>query len=144
MPEEKKKISFGFYAFWAASMIGIVLISLLFFYLGMQSLESNKMNDALLNILMGIAGIGIAAKVAYDMAKARLAFQEEKQEVLTELHCPKCGRKMLRPFKEGDYVGKIAQDKCPLCSTQMVIVSIFAKAPKQKKKSLLASSGEKS
>ncbi len=143
MSEDKKRISFGFYAFWAASMVGIVLISLLFFYLGIQSLESNDMNNALLNILMGIAGIGIAIKVAYDMAKARLAFQEEKQDVLTELHCPKCGRKMLRPFKEGDYVGKVAQDKCPQCGTSMVIVSIFAKVPKQKKKFFFAPSGER-
>ncbi len=135
MSEEKKGTPMGFYVFWAASMVGIVLISLLFFYMGIMALESGNTNDALLNIIMGIAGMGIAVKVAYDLAKARLAFQEEKQEILTELHCPSCGRKMLRPFKEGDFVGKVSQDDpCPQCNAPMIILSIFARSPKQRGK----------
>ncbi|MDK2372695.1 MAG: hypothetical protein QI197_04885 [Candidatus Korarchaeota archaeon] len=131
----KKGAPTGFYLFWIASMVGIVLISVLFFYMGFSSLQEGNTNDAILNIVMGVAGMGIAVKVAYDMAKARLAYQEEHQEIFTELHCTNCGRKMLRTFKEGDFVGKLStDDKCPKCGSSMLIVSIFAKTPKQKAK----------
>ncbi len=130
----KKRATTGFYLFWVASMVGIVLISILFFYMGISSLQEGNTTDAILNIVMGVAGMGIAVKVAYDMAKARLAYQEEQQEILTELHCTSCGRKMLRAFREGDFVGRLSdQDKCPKCGAPMLVVSIFAKIPKKAK-----------
>lgn len=131
--EKKGGTPMGFYLFWMASMVGIILISLLFIYLGYSSLGKGNMNDAILNLVMGVAGMGIAAKVAYDMAKARIAFREERQEIYTELHCTSCGRKMLRSFKEGDVIGKLSlDDRCPKCGSPMLIVSIFAKSPKAK------------
>lgn len=123
----------GFYLLWIASTVSIVLISALFIYLGYSSIERGNTNEAIPNFIMGVAGMGIAVKVAYDVAKARMSYQEDRQEISVELSCTSCGRKMLRPFKEGDFVGKLSiEDRCPKCGSPMLMVSIFAKAPKAK------------
>jgi hypothetical protein len=136
MPEEeKKKIPIGFYLLWIASLTGILIISLVFLYLGFTSLRGGNMGESFLNIVMGIAGLGIAAKVGYDMLRTRMSFKEEIFEVLSELMCESCGEKLIRDFKEGDYVGAVSEgDKCPKCQRPALIVSIYSRTPKGKEK----------
>lgn len=134
MVEEKRKIPYGFYIIWILSLTGILIISAVFLYLGLSNLGKST-GESILNIVMGIAGMGIAAKVGYDMLRARMSFREEVFEVLTELRCENCGEKILREFKEGDYVGKVSGEiKCPKCQNSLSIMAIYSKTPKGKEK----------
>ncbi|MCD6244970.1 MAG: hypothetical protein J7J65_07060 [Candidatus Korarchaeota archaeon] len=134
MPEEKSKIPTSAYLMWIVALVATLLVSLLLIYMGVDSLTKEDLANGAFNMLMGVAGIGIAIKLAYDLSKMKLAYEEEKQEFLAELKCTDCGRKMLRPFKEGDYVGKISdEDRCPQCSSSMVLTAIFARTPSKRK-----------
>ncbi len=133
MSDGKKKVPYGFYIIWVLSLAGILIISTVFLYLGLSNLKEIT-GESFLNIIMGIAGLGIAAKVGYDMFKARISLKEEAFEVLTELLCVICGEKILREFKEGDYVGKVSEDVCPKCQSSPSIVAIYSRTPKGKEK----------
>lgn len=134
MPEEKRKIPYGFYVIWLLSLAGILIISMVFLYLGINSMGGSNIGESVLNIVMGIAGLGIAAKVGYDMFRTRMSFKEETFEVLTELLCDECGEKFSRSFREGDYVGKPSEDKCPKCQSYSFVVAIYSRTPKGKEK----------
>ena len=57
---------------------------------------------------------------------------------LTHMKCLKCGTINSRPFKEGDYVFKEVEEKCPKCGhDKMRIIGIYVKEEKEKKKSKL-------
>ena len=131
MSTGRRKTGLGFYAFWLVSFLGIAAVSFVFFYLGVEALMRNSTNEALLNLLMGFAGTGIAVKVAHDMFRARKAMMEEEQEVFTELSCPECGRKVIREFRDGEFVGGIVDDRCPRCGVPLLVVKIYTKAPKK-------------
>jgi hypothetical protein len=135
MSEEKKKVPIGFYLLWIASLAGILIISVVFLYLGLTSLSGGNMGESILNVVMGIAGLGIAAKVGYDMLRTRMSFKEETFEVLSELKCGNCGEKIVREFKEGDFVGAVSEgDKCPKCQQPALIANIYSRTPKGKEK----------
>lgn len=134
MAEEKRKVPYGFYLIWILSLAGILIISTVFLYLGLSNL-SETTGESILNTIMGIAGLGIAAKVGYDMFRARISLKEEVFEVLTELKCENCGEKISREFKEGDYVGKLSEDtRCPKCRSTPYIVAIYSRTPRGKEK----------
>lgn len=133
MVEEKRKVPYGFYIIWVLSLAGILVISTLFLYLGLSNFERST-GDSFLNIIMGIAGLGIAAKVGYDMFKARISLKEEAFEVITELRCLSCGENLSREFMEGDYVGKMADARCPRCENPLSVVAIYSRTPKGKEK----------
>ena len=49
---------------------------------------------------------------------------------LTYLKCLSCETINSRPFKEGDYVFKETEEKCPKCGgTKMKIIGIYVKEP---------------
>ena len=52
---------------------------------------------------------------------------------LTYLKCLECGTVNSRPFKDGDYVFKEVEEKCPKCgANKMKIIGIYVKeAPKK-------------
>jgi len=58
---------------------------------------------------------------------------------LTYLKCLECSTVNSRPFKEGDYVFKEVEEKCPKCgSNRMKIIGIYVKEEaKEKRKSKL-------
>lgn len=51
--------------------------------------------------------------------------KEAEKRIVTVLRCPRCGYKKTREFKEGDYVGKIVDEKCPKCDARLVIDAIY-------------------
>ena len=52
---------------------------------------------------------------------------------LTYLKCPECGTTNSRPFKEGDYVFKEVEEKCPKCGcAKMKIIGIYVKEKPKK------------
>jgi len=53
---------------------------------------------------------------------------------LTYLLCLSCKTENSRPFKEGDYIFKEVEEKCPKCgSNHMIITGIYVKDEEVKK-----------
>jgi endogenous inhibitor of DNA gyrase (YacG/DUF329 family) len=50
----------------------------------------------------------------------------EEQKVVTVLKCPQCGYTKKRDFQEGDFIGKIVDEKCPHCGVNLVVEAIYA------------------
>jgi len=51
---------------------------------------------------------------------------------LTYLKCLECGTINSRPFKDGDYVFKEVEEKCPKCgANRMKIIGIYVKEAKK-------------
>ena len=58
-----------------------------------------------------------------------------KYTVRSRIECVKCGYSEVRPFKHGDYVGKLVDDKCRKCEGPMKVTMIFAE-PERKIKTV--------
>ncbi|MDT7891547.1 MAG: hypothetical protein RQ952_02270 [Thermoproteota archaeon] len=50
---------------------------------------------------------------------------------LSLLKCPVCGESVERSYKEGEYVTKTVEDKCPKCSNPMYVKLIYVNIPPQ-------------
>jgi len=50
---------------------------------------------------------------------------------LSLLQCTKCGEKVERNYKEGEYVTKVVEDKCPKCASPMFVKLIYVNPPPQ-------------
>ncbi len=48
------------------------------------------------------------------------------------LVCTVCGEKVERSYKEGEYVAKIVEDKCPKDSNPMYVKLIYVNPPQQR------------
>ncbi|MFQ5951764.1 MAG: hypothetical protein ACE5KH_06755 [Candidatus Geothermarchaeales archaeon] len=55
----------------------------------------------------------------------------EPPNAQTELVCPSCGLKEVRPYKDGDFIGKNPDDSCKSCGHTLSIKGIYAQAPKK-------------
>ncbi|MCS7126517.1 MAG: hypothetical protein NZ929_06385 [Aigarchaeota archaeon] len=56
-------------------------------------------------------------------------------EPLTHLTCSNCNTENSRPFKEGDYVFKEVDEKCPKCgSVKMLITGIYIEMRQEKER----------
>ncbi len=49
----------------------------------------------------------------------------EIKKTVSLVKCKSCDYSLERPFKEGDYVGKTLEDKCPKCGGDLVIKAIY-------------------
>ncbi len=130
--EEKQLL--GAYLLWALILVVISLISLAFIYLGWDSmLNQEDYVNGPFYLLMGIAGLGIAGKIAYDMSKMRAQKEEREQKIFTHLECVNCGWKLEREFREGDYVGRVSpNDKCPKCGSSMRVMAIYTRVKEKR------------
>ncbi|MDT7885909.1 MAG: hypothetical protein RQ968_00835 [Thermoproteota archaeon] len=72
------------------------------------------------------------------MSREIIEIIEESLKVKTKtlLECEKCKEKVERDHKEGDYVNKLTDEKCPKCSNIMYIKLIYAIQPVVQKQSL--------
>ncbi len=134
MSAEDKQDLLGAYLLWALILVVISLISMAFIYLGWDSLlNQNDYVNGPFYILMGVAGLGIAGKIAYDMSKMRSQKEDREQKVFTHLECTNCGWKLEREFREGDFVGRISpNDKCPKCGSPMRIMAIYTRVKEKR------------
>ena len=60
----------------------------------------------------------------------------ENPPIKTELICLGCGLKEIRDFKEGDYVGKVTDEKCRRCGNSLKINLIYSIETKKKRRKL--------
>ena len=55
-------------------------------------------------------------------------------EIRVQVVCRNCGFKVIRNFREGDYISKIVDEKCEKCGGEMIVDLIYAIQPKEKTK----------
>lgn len=67
-----------------------------------------------------------------DMLKKRRLFSITMPVVKTELKCEACSLKILRDFKDGDYVFKKTDEKCSKCGGNLTITAIYDVSPREK------------
>ncbi|HIQ23536.1 MAG TPA: hypothetical protein EYH50_00620 [Pyrodictium delaneyi] len=79
--------------------------------------------------------LSTAVILTYMLAATARKRREAGQRVVSVLRCTSCNILIKRGFREGDYVGKIVDDKCPQCGGSVVVESIY----EEKVKSVLTS-----
>lgn len=67
-----------------------------------------------------------------DMLKKRRLFLMTMPVVKTELKCESCNLKILRDFKDGDYVFKKTSEKCGKCGGSLTVTAIYDVSPREK------------
>ena len=55
-----------------------------------------------------------------------------KPVIKTELRCEKCGFKVVRDYKEGDYISKVDDQKCSKCGNNLMVDLIYSIPPPTK------------
>ena len=63
--------------------------------------------------------------------------QDSREHIVTEIRCTSCNFIVKRGFREGDYVGKIVDERCPRCGGEMAIESIYEEKIESATRSLL-------
>jgi len=64
-----------------------------------------------------------------DIFRKRRLFTIYKPIVKTELFCKRCDIKIIRDFKEGDYIFKVTDERCKKCGEPMIILAIYDVSP---------------
>lgn len=63
--------------------------------------------------------------------------QDSREHIVTEIRCTSCNFIAKRGFREGDYVGKIVNERCPRCGRKMTIELIYEEKIESVTRSLL-------
>jgi len=50
-------------------------------------------------------------------------------KAITVLKCPYCSYTIRRVFREGDHVGAVAQEKCPIHDANLIVSEIYTETP---------------
>ncbi len=82
-------------------------------------------------ILMTIVFL-IAMLILMTMSKQNTRPRILKPEIRTELICENCHTKVVREFREGEYISMEVDEKCPRCKGPLVINLIFSEIPQRK------------
>lgn len=130
--EEEVKISVEWYFIWIALIGMLTLFSVLMIWYGLKKGNVEDTNS-LFKVIAGVMGIGIAIKTSMDLVKAIRGIKGPKWRYMTLVKCVKCNFKSEREFKEGEYVGKKWDKPCPACGAPMIIESIYAKPPEERR-----------
>jgi len=130
--KEEVKISVGWYFIWIALIGMLTLFSVLMIWYGLKKGNVEDTNS-LFKVIAGVMGIGIAVKTSMDLVKAIRGIKGPKWRYMTLVKCVKCNFKSEREFREGEYVGKKWDKPCPACGAPMIIESIYAKPPEERR-----------
>lgn len=127
MSEEKHRESYMIVFFLIISIS--ILLGAVLMWVGIQGAPSGSINS-MIQFLLGIITIGVAAKMMSDLMETRKKEKEHKYEVVTVLQCKNCGVKMERPTRDGEYIGMATEEKCQKCGAgSMIIRFIYCKTP---------------
>lgn len=69
-----------------------------------------------------LVSIAIIAYMSYASLQKTV---KERKRIVTVLKCSKCGRTYRREFREGDYVGRVVDEKCRSCGGDLVVDAIY-------------------
>ncbi len=53
-------------------------------------------------------------------------------KAVTVLKCPLCDYRLRRSFKEGDHVGAIAPETCPIHGTNLIVEAVYSESEEKK------------
>ena len=113
------------------SVTVVFIISIRSLYIAYISYENNNFNQANSQLLYGIFGIIISLYITItQLRRIRKMPTVKSFDMITTMECSNCGFKSTRGFVKGDYVFKY-MDKCPKCSGDMVITSIYHQEEKK-------------
>lgn len=113
------------------SVTAVLLISIRSLYIAYISYENNSFNQAYSQLLFGIFGIIVSLYITITQFRRRRKMPTVKSfDTITTIECSNCGFKSTRGFVKGDYVFK-SMDKCPKCSGDMVVTSIYHQEEKK-------------
>jgi len=82
-------------------------------------------NIGIENIIFIVLILLIAFLLFGDMLKKSSTLKLAKPLIKTELVCTSCGLKVIRDFKEGDYISKEDDNKCKKCGGTLKIEKIY-------------------
>ena len=109
----------------------VLVISIRSLYMAYMGYESKSFNEANYQLMLGALGIISSIYIIATQLRRRRKMPSIKGlDVITTIECSSCGLKSVRGFVKGDYVFK-SMDKCPKCSGEMVITSIYHKEEKK-------------
>ncbi len=133
--EEEVKINVGWYAFWAAILGSLMLLSAWIFWDGLRE-KGTDSTSSFFKLIAGMAGLITATKAASDVIRSIRGIKKPKWEYVKLLKCLKCNYKAEREFKQGEYVGMSWKEPCRVCGGPMVIDAIYAK-PSEERRSII-------
>ena len=95
-------------------------------------------NDWMNYLLIGLMLVFVIFFTLTSQSQKNKRMIVKKPSIKTELICSGCGLKEIREFKEGDYVGKLTDEKCRRCGNLLKINLIYSIETKKEKRKLFA------
>ncbi|MBS7610683.1 hypothetical protein KEJ27_00490 [Candidatus Bathyarchaeota archaeon] len=115
-------------------MIALIMFSIFFFFLAVNAYSQGFKGTALYYSMAGLMGLILSTYTLARMILRKPSISTVLDyEVRTFLQCLKCGFSNTRSFINGDYVLSFS-DKCPHCSSLMVILAIYKTTSKKKER----------
>ena len=114
-------------------MAALAACSIFFLFLAVNAYHQGFKENALYYSMAGLMGLIMSTYTLSRVVRRRPSVSTTlNYEVQTLLRCLKCGFSNTRGFADGDYVLGLG-DKCPHCSTPMVILAIYRTSSKREK-----------
>jgi hypothetical protein len=115
-------------------MATLIMCSILFLFLAVKAYSQGFEETALYYSMAGLMGLIMSTYTLSRIVRRKPSVSTTlNYEVQTLLRCLKCGFSNTRGFANGDYVLGFS-DKCPHCSTPMVILAIYRTTSKREKR----------
>lgn len=115
-------------------MIALIMFSIFFLFLAANAYSQGFKGTALYYSMAGLMGLILSTYTLTRMILRKPSISTVLDfEVQTFLQCLNCGFSNTRSFVNGDYVLG-SGDKCPHCSSLMVILAIYKTSSKKKER----------
>lgn len=115
-------------------MIALIMFSIFFLFLAANAYSQGLKGTALYYSMAGLMGLILSTYTLTRMILRKPSISTVLDfEVLTFLQCLNCGFSNTRSFINGDYVLGFG-DRCPHCSSSMVILAIYKTFSKEKER----------
>ncbi|MEM3546542.1 MAG: hypothetical protein QXU47_02265 [Candidatus Bathyarchaeia archaeon] len=106
-------------------MMALITLSIFFLFLAVNAWSRGFEGTAIHYSIAGLMGLILSTYTLARMIRRKPSISTVfNYEVQTLLQCLKCGFSNTRSFVAGDYVLG-SSDKCPHCSSTMVILAIY-------------------
>lgn len=111
--------------------IAIMVYSIWLMFQASEYYRTGDTGNFYFALIAGIIGLFLAGSSITRLRRSVSYVSSLMKQVSTVVVCDKCGFKVVRAFKVGDYVNK-PEEKCKQCGENMYVSSIYAEEPKKK------------
>ena len=111
--------------------IAIMVYSIWLMYQASEYYKTGDTSNFYFAIIAGLIGLFLAGSSIMRLRRRVSYVSSLMKRVSTVVVCDKCGFKVVRAFKVGDYVNK-PEEKCKQCGENMYVSSIYAEEAKKK------------